>query len=227
MTARRVLAAAALALALAGPVEGRPWAWLGVRIRDLTEQEMEELSSRHGMREGYGVRIVDVIASGPAAAAGLQGGDLVVGVDGRPVTDVRTLQRMIGASSIDAPARLTLLRADGRRDVLVRLAAMPTDAAGDRVAAEFGFVLRSSRAGDGDPGTRGGPGAPEVAAIAREGAAARAGLEAGDVLVEVGGRTVTTSDQAREALSAASIERALPLTVRRGERTLSLVLPAP
>lgn len=227
MTARRVLAAAAVALALAGTVEGQPWAWLGVRIRDLTEQEMEELSSRHGMREGYGVKIVEVIGNGPAAAAGLQGGDLVVGVDGRPVTDVRILQRMIGASSIGLPTRLTLLGDGGRRDVVVRLAAMPTDAAGDRVAAEFGFVLRSSRTGDRDPGAGGGLAVPEVAAIARDGAAARAGLEAGDVLVEIGGRAVTTGDQAREALGAASIERALSLTVRRGERTLSLVLPAP
>jgi len=33
----------------------RPWAWLGVRIRDLSEQEMDDLTVRHGLREGFGV----------------------------------------------------------------------------------------------------------------------------------------------------------------------------
>src|SRR5439155_13074299 len=53
---RRVSALLALALLLAGGVvEARPWSWLGVRIRDLAEQEMEELAAKHGIREGFGV----------------------------------------------------------------------------------------------------------------------------------------------------------------------------
>jgi hypothetical protein len=52
-------------LVAATGVQAKTWAWLGVRIRDLSEHEMEELAARHGMREGFGV----VIA--PAARAGL------------------------------------------------------------------------------------------------------------------------------------------------------------
>ena len=83
----------ALALARGGGGGGDRWAWLGVRIRDLSEQEMEEISQRYGLREGFGVVIVEVIKETPAAAAGLRTGDLVVAFSDRPVADTRSLQR--------------------------------------------------------------------------------------------------------------------------------------
>jgi hypothetical protein len=55
----REVALVLLALAVTtATVNAAQWAWLGVRIRDLSEQEMDEISSRHGMREGFGVFIV-------------------------------------------------------------------------------------------------------------------------------------------------------------------------
>jgi len=71
-------AALALLLLLDAAADPRPWAWLGVRIRDMSEQEMEEISRRHGIREGFGVVIVEVLADSPAAGAGLKNGDVVV-----------------------------------------------------------------------------------------------------------------------------------------------------
>ena len=63
--------ARALILALTlRPVNARPWSWLGVRIRDLSEQEMEDLAVRHGIREGFGVLVIDVMADTPAARRG-------------------------------------------------------------------------------------------------------------------------------------------------------------
>ena len=45
-----LLLAAVLAAAPAGAVP--QWGWLGVRIRDLSEQEIDEISQKHGLREG-------------------------------------------------------------------------------------------------------------------------------------------------------------------------------
>lgn len=221
---KRPAAALALALLLATGVEARPWAWLGVRIRDLTEQEMEEIAGRHGIREGFGVVIVDVMDGSPAARAGLRSGDIVVAFEDRPVTETRLLQRLIAAAPVGAPARLTVLRQDGRRQLQVRLAAMPRDIVADRVAAEFGFALREGPGGD-EPVPAAG--SPAVAAVARGGPADQAGLEAGDVLLEVAGRSVVSRDGAREALADVPLDRPLRLTVRRGAERLSLTLPAP
>ena len=67
-TLTRVVMPALVVFALvASAADARPWSWLGVRIRDLSEQEMEEIATRHGIREGFGVVIVEVIADTPAA----------------------------------------------------------------------------------------------------------------------------------------------------------------
>src|ERR1700675_1351798 len=133
---RRGLAVVLVTLALvASTADARPWSWLGVRIRDLSEQEMEEIAARHGIREGFGVVIVEVIADTPAARAGMRSGDIVVAFGERPVVETRILQRLIAAAPVDGESKLTVLRTDGRRALQVRLTSMPPNVAGDRVAA--------------------------------------------------------------------------------------------
>lgn len=211
-------------LLVVATAEARPWSWLGVRIRDLSEQEMDEISARHGIREGFGVVIVEVLEDTPTARAGLRSGDVVVAVEGRPVTETRLLQRLIAAAPVDAETRITVLRREGRRDLPVRLTAMPRDVVGDRVAAEFGFALREvGRQAD----AAAGPTAPTVGVVLEDSPAARAGLEPGDVLVTIGSRAVVSREAAREALADASVDGPLRLTVRRGERQLTLTVPAP
>jgi serine protease Do len=213
--------------------DARSWSWLGVRIRDLSEQEVEEISARHGIREGFGVVIVEVIADTPAARAGIKNGDIVVAFGERPVVETRLLQRLIAAAPADREASLTVLRAEGRRALKVQLTSMPPAVAGERVAAEFGFSLREPSP-SGEPAlTRPlvgleGPGAatvvPTVGVVTKGSAAEKAGLEVGDTIVAVGERPIATADAAREALAEREPDRPLPLTVRRGDRRLSLTL---
>lgn len=215
-----------LAIILAvGAADARPWSWLGVRIRDLSEQETEELAARHGIREGFGVVIVEVLADTPAARAGLQSGDIVVALEERPVTETRMLQRLIAAAPVERDSRLTVLRPGGRLHVPVRLVPMPRAVTGERVAAEFGFILRES-----DPPEAGGPRppsrVPSVTVVLRGSAAEKGGLEVGDVILQVNDAPVVSREAAREALADVSTERPLRLTVRRGETRLNLTLSA-
>ena len=224
---RGLLLAALWLVALAPSVEARPWAWLGVRIRDISEQEVEEISGRHGLREGYGVMIVEVMTDTPASRAGLRAGDLLVAVDGGPVTEARVLQRMIAQAPLDRTSRVTVLRVEGRRELPVRLVTMPAEVAGERVAAEFGFLLAGPGSRREAPEAGPGEGSPTVAAVASGGPAALGGLEVGDVLVQVDGRAVLTRDDARQALGEVVVDRGLRLTVRRAERLVTLSLSAP
>jgi serine protease Do len=225
----RLIGPAALVLLLLAEAaaDARPWAWLGVRIRDMGEQEMETISRRHGIREGFGVVIVEVLPDSPAARAGIHAGDVVVDVGGRPITETRLLQRLIAAASTTGDTPLTVLRSEGRHQLTVRLAPMPRDVVGERVAAEFGFALRESEAPAGTLGARPPTSVPAVGAVLRGGAAEKAGLEVGDVLVQVGERPVLTRDAARDALAEVPLDQPLQLTVRRGEHRLSLALPPP
>jgi serine protease Do len=223
----RWVVAVLLALAMfVEPVSARPWSWLGVRIRDLAEQEMEEIASRHGIREGYGVMIVEVMPETPAAAGGMKAGDIVVGLDDRPVTDTRVLQQIIAAAPLQRDVKVTVLRPEGRRPLGVRLTAMPREIAGERVAAEFGFVLQEPQAQPELGGRRPPSTAPTVTVVVRRSPAEKAGLEVGDVILQVGEQAVVSRDAARQALAEAEVDRPLRLTVRRGERLVSVEVPA-
>jgi serine protease Do len=216
----RALVALLVVLLAASAAAARPWAWLGVRIRDMSEQEMDEISKRHGIGEGFGVVVVEIVADAPAARAGLRAGDIVVAFEGRPVTETRLLQRLIAAAPTDRDIRLTVLRTEeGRRPLSVRLAPMPRPVAGERLAAERGFVLREPDA----PAVL----APAVTLVLKGSAAEQAGLEVGDVILQVNDRAVVSRDAAREALGEAAPDRPLRLTVRRDGRHLGLTLAAP
>ena len=217
----RALAALALLLLLTETADARSWSWLGVRIRELGEQEMDELATRHGIREGYGVLIVEVMEDMPAARAGMRTGDIVVAFEGRPVTETRVLQRLIAEAPVDREIRLTVLRTGGRKTLPVRLVSMPPPVAGERIAQEFGFVMRES---DGD---RPSASSPLVSLVIKGSPAERGGLAVGDVILQVNERAVVTRDAAREALSEVAPDRPLRLTVRREDQHVGLTLTAP
>ena len=217
--ARAFLAASLGVILVASAVDAAPWAWMGVRIRDLAEQEMDDIAKRHGIREGFGVVVVEVMEGTPAERAGLKNGDLVVAFDERPVTDTRLLQRLIGGAGAGQDVRLTVLRAEGRKRVDVRLAAMPRPVLGERIAAEFGFLVREP-----EPA---GSAAPTISVVVRRSAAERAGLEVSDVVLEVNEQAVATRESLREAMADVSLEAPLRLTIRRGGSRLSVTLRAP
>ena len=201
------------------------WGWLGVRIRDLSEQEMEEISKKHGLREGFGVVIVEVMKEAPAETSGLKTGDVVVAFRDRPVVDTRTLQRLVASTAAGETLPLTVLRRDeGRHRVTVRVGMMPDAVAADRIAAEFGFLVRDPDAQGEETVARLSGGSPAVGAIVARSSAEAAGLQVGDVLVEVNGRPVLTLAAVREALLATSLEQPLPLVVRRQSERVPLLL---
>lgn len=222
---RRALAGLGLLLMLAGGADGAiRWGWLGVRIRDLSEQEMDEISQKFGLREGFGAIILEVIKETPAEASGLRTGDLIVAFSDRPVTDTRTLQRYVASAGVGQTVKLTVLRREeGRRPVSIRIGLMPDSVAAERVAAEYGFLVRDPESQLESANSR-PPGPPAVSAVLARSRAEKAGLRIGDVLVEVNGMPVTTLDAVREALLAVRENGPLPLVIRRDGDRMSLMV---
>jgi serine protease Do len=196
-----------------------------VRIRDLSEQEMDEISQKFGLREGFGAVIVDVLKETPAEASGLKSGDVVVAFRGRPVVDTRTLQRYIASAGIGETVPMTVLRrAEGRRPVTVRLGAMPDNVVAERVAAEYGFFVRDPEMAREPGAATPAAGPAAVAGVVPKSRAATAGLKPGDVLVEIDGRPVETVSAAREALKQVAPDGPLSLVVRRNQERVTLTL---
>lgn len=220
-----------LGFAAVGAIEaaaGEQWGWLGVRIRDLTEQEAEELTKRLGIREGYGVLIAQVMKDTPAEAAGMRDGDLVVAIDGRPIVETRALQRLVGAAPAGREVALVVLRERERQELRVRVGRMPPDVVADRLTFEFGFFVRDGT----EERTTPQPAAPQpdlrapvVAGVAERSSAARAGLLAGDLILTVNDVEVDTVEAFRLRTQDLYLKDPLRLRVlRQGER-LTLTLP--
>lgn len=95
--------------------------YLGVQ----TEEVSKENFSKFGLRDVRGVAIGKVVDGSPAAAAGLQNGDVIVKVNGDEITSSRKLTRLIGEISPDHSAKVTVLRNGSERDVTVTLGKRP------------------------------------------------------------------------------------------------------
>lgn len=70
----------------------------------------------HGLEQPAGVMVSDITAGGPAAAAGLQTGDVIVAFDGAVVAGVDDLHRMLTVERVGRPVPLRVLR---RAEMLV------------------------------------------------------------------------------------------------------------
>jgi len=200
---------------------GEHWGWLGVRIRDLTEQEMEEITKKVGVQEGYGVLISQVMKDTPAEAAGLREGDLVVAIDGRPIVETRALQRLVGATSTGREIGVVVLRDQQRREVRVRVGTMPAEAVADRVVFEFGFYIRD----EGEARAAGSPPIPVVAGVAERSPAAQGGLRPGDRILAINGVDIQTVEAFRQRVQDLFLRDSMRLRVDRDGEPLNLTLP--
>ena len=71
--------------------------WLGVRIQAVTDEIAESL----GLDKARGALIASVNDNGPAQAAGIQPGDVVLTFDGKAVNDMRRLPRLVAETPVD------------------------------------------------------------------------------------------------------------------------------
>ena len=85
------------------------------RIADVGEREADAL----GLKAAEGAIIVEMKRLSPAAAAGLEPGDVVVAVDGQGLRDAAQLRNALAAVEVGSRLRLTVLRDGRRRDVEV------------------------------------------------------------------------------------------------------------
>jgi serine protease Do len=91
--------------------------WLGVRIQGVTDEIAESL----GLDKARGALIASVSDNGPAQAAGIQAGDVVVSFDGRPVGDMKRLPRLVAETPVDKTVPVTVWRKHGETTLQVKI----------------------------------------------------------------------------------------------------------
>jgi len=194
---------------------------LGVMVKEVSFPELARMGLDHG------VRIVRVMPGGPAAQAGLQPGDLIQSLNGKPVYSARRLQWLVLQATPDAPVNLTYLRGDERVEVALSLdgtaptpaPATPPAAVGD---AFLGVHLQAMT-----PELREAFGAPDgqgvlIAKIVTDSPAERAGLRAGDIILGIDGTPVRGTDDVYRTLDDRAPGDAIELQLIRASKSLDL-----
>jgi serine protease Do len=204
--------------------------WIGVQIQSVTP----DIADGMGLKQATGALVSEPQKDSPAAKAGIQSGDVITTVDDTPIHDARELARKIGTMSPGTSVKLGVIHQSEPKTVTLTLGTLPNEqqASNDKAPDQretpdsdlpkLGLTLAPSSKVSGS----GGDGVV-VTAVAEGGIAADHGFQVGDVILDVGGKTVSTPADVRKSLADARTQgkHTVLLRVKSGDGTKFVALP--
>ncbi|MCB5177458.1 Do family serine endopeptidase [Microvirga lenta] len=201
--------------------------FLGVQIQPVTK----DIAASIGLPKSEGAIVARVEDNGPAAKAGLKAGDVVLSVNGKPVSDARDLSRTVASLNAGTTATLQVWRDGKQQDVSVTIGKMPsttTAAADSKAGTEVGKLglnlAPASATGDNDKA------GVAVVGVEPGSPAAEKGFKTGDVIAQVAGQPVQTPADVKNALEASRKDGKKSVLflveAKEGTRFIALQIPA-
>jgi Do/DeqQ family serine protease len=159
---------------------------LGIQTQDVTPRIARML----GLHDERGVVVTDVARGSPGDRAGLQIGDVITALDGKPLGDSQQLHNTEGLEPVGSVLHLTVRRNGAERQLDAtlapeKLATVDGRTLDPRLAGVVFSELNENQRNQGMAGVA-------VASVSADSDAAQAGLEAGDLVVGVGHYRVTS-----------------------------------
>lgn len=206
--------------------------YLGVLPDDITKEIAEAI----GLGKPQGAVIRQVIAGSPAEKAGVEGGDVVTKVDGKPVDKAADLRRLVANVKPGAKTTLTVFRRGATKDIVVTIgederskkpgsdstednepapAVTPSTALGLKVSELTEAQRKDLKIKSG------------VKVDSATGAAARAGLREGDLILSVDNVEVGSVKAFQAQVAKADKSKSMNLVVRREDVTSFVLLKPP
>ncbi len=194
---------------------------LGVSVQDLNQN----LAESFGLKRPDGALVAQVVPGSAAAAAGLKPGDVITHVNGEALQRSGALSSVIGMAAPGDKVKLTVWRDQKSVDIEAKLggtgpaAEAMAEASGEAQGIKLGLSLRALQPGERQQSKLDGGLVVEQVS----GAAARAGIEAGDVLLAINGKPVTSVEQIRSVLK--SQPKSVALLVQRQGNQIFVPVP--
>ena len=200
---------------------------IGVQIGEVGKEVAESL----GLKNAQGAEVSLVEPGGPADKAGIKAGDIILKFNGVPVTRSSDLPRLVGGTALASKATVTVWRKGQQLDLPVTVAELEADKTakagkgkGKGGKAEPEEVAKANALGlkvndltaeqKKELGVDGG-----VVVDSAEGVAGRAGVQEGDVLLQLNNIEVKDAKQFNAAVAKLDAKKASVLLVRRGDVT--------
>ncbi len=204
--------------------------WIGVQIQPVTKDIADSL----GLKKPGGALVSEPQTNSPAMKAGIESGDVILSVDGEAVKNARDLARRIGNMTPNTNVKLVVFRGGAEKTVNLTLGELPNpretslrpgggeQEGADRETSRYGLTLApaSNVAGANAEGV-------VVTNIDPRGLAADVGFQIGDIILEVGGKSVSAPADVRKALADARNggKRTILMRVKSSQGTRFVALP--
>jgi serine protease Do len=202
---------------------------IGVQISEVTKELAETL----GLAKAQGVQVSMVEPGGPADKGGIKVGDIILKFNGAPLVRASDLPRLVGNTALGSRATVTVWRKGAQQDIAVTIVELDSDKSAKKPAppkpkaeqpATNALGLSVSDLSDAQKREMRIDGG--VLVDEAEGLAARAGVRAGDVILQLNNTDVKDARQFNAAAARVDLNKGAALLVRRGETALYVVLRA-
>ena len=188
---------------------------LGVTIQDINQS----LADSFGLKKPNGALVSSVEKGSPAAKAGLEPGDVILAINGREIAGSGELPAIVAGMAAGETAKLQIWRNGASRVIEAKVGSFsePKVASNDSAEPNKGRLGVAVRALTPEEQRRaelkGG-----VVVENASGAAARAGIQPGDIILSVNGEAVSSTEQLRQLVGKAG--KRVAILVERGDSRL-------
>lgn len=206
---------------------------IGVQIDQVTRDVAESI----GLGRPQGALVRSVESGSPADKAGIEAGDIITKFNGQQIERATDLPRLVGNTKPGSKVNLTVFRRGGSRDLGVTVAEFepeqaaartrPTQAPAEQpkaspAAQSIGIVVGElNTTQKRDAKVKGGV---RVESVNGEGAAQRAGIREGDIIVAIGNTEINTVKEFDAAVAKLDKTKPIPVLLRRGELASYLLI---
>ena len=190
----------------------------------------KDVAEAIGLGKAVGAMVRAAESGGPADKAGIEPGDIITRVDGRAVESSNDLPRIVGGIRPGSRAMLQVYRRGGYRDLPVTVGEFDSESptrqaqgpgpGGAAVPSALGLSVSDlGEAERRELKVRGG-----VRVAVAEGAAARAGIREGDIILALDNIDITSTRQFADVAGRIDKQKSVSVLVRQGELTNYLVV---
>lgn len=191
--------------------------FLGIVIQQLTP----ELAESFGIEQLQGILISQVSDDSPASRAGLRQGDVIIAFRGEPVTDIGRFRNRIALTPPGSREQLTIFRDGKRQNISVTVGRLsedePATSGSMQISEEIGLTVQTLTTQLAEQIGVEDLAGVIVTAVTPGSIAARAGIQAGAIILQVNRKPVRTAAEFKREIDASIENKRVLLLVRRGE----------
>ncbi len=203
--------------------------WFGILIQDVTR----ELAESFEMEKPIGALVARVLPDSPAEEAGIKVGDVIIAFNDKEVVSSAALPPMVGSTRVGEEIETKLIREGKSMSIDVKIGELPLDDGLKLSAAEASaqqveiepLLLVVSELDDGQKEIlEDGRSGVYVDSVGRDGAAARAGVRKGDIIVMLNNQNIDDIKRFKTIVAELQAGRSVPVLVQRRSGPVFLAL---